>query len=463
MPNSAALSRRTVLTGSAAGLVLPSVVGSANAENCVPPLEFSLSTSSFSVAERDRRWAAVRANMAKPQWNLDAIITVGSDAGGNAARYLTQVGSRPGGDSAPEVVFPRDASRPVHVQAGSSRNRDRRKANNAWIADGKLLITADDGPENLAKVLAGYGLDRKGARIGIATLSGSRFNPDGSVSVIYLDHIKTALPGAVFIAIDQWGSDSGPIEEAGMLKGPEEQAVVRRIIAAAEQGLAAMVSAARAGAKQQADLWFAAYSTMFARTGEDPSRLSIALDSPGNTTLGEPTGDPVKPGQIVTEEIEASIQGYRAQINHSIFLGGTSTPGYDYYRSAMETAATLLQEAPSWVVPGKTTCGDFVRRYIARLQELGGEDTSGVSFHSSGIGNLTRPRVGLKNSVKDHDIVIRPGMTFDFKPAFRLSRTKAADIGAANRDVQLGEHFLVTEQGMTRLGSRSLIPWASEA
>src|SRR5438128_1470811 len=134
MPHSAALSRRTVLTGSAAGLVLPSVGGSAHAENCVPPLEFSLSTSSFSVAERDRRWAAVRANMAKPQWNLDAIITVASDAGGNAARYLTQVGSRPGGDSAPEVVFPRDASRPVHVQAGSSRNRDRRKANNARIA-----------------------------------------------------------------------------------------------------------------------------------------------------------------------------------------------------------------------------------------------------------------------------------------------------------------------------------------
>jgi hypothetical protein len=223
-----------------------------------------------------------------------------------------------------------------------------------------------------------------------------------------------------------------------------------------------MVAAVQSGAKQQADIWFAAYTTMFAATGEDPPRLSIALDNPGNTTLGEPTGDPVKAGQIATEEIEAGIQGYRAQINHSVFFGGASTPGYDYYRTAIETAATLLKEAPSWVVPGKTTCGDFVKRYAARLEELGGEDTSGVALHSSGIGNLTRPRVGIKNSVKDHDIVIRPGMTFDFKPALRLSRSKAADVGARNRDVQLGEHFLVTEQGMVRLGSRALVPLTTQ-
>jgi Xaa-Pro aminopeptidase len=463
MLHSAALSRRAMLTASAAGLVLPSYIGGAHAQAC-PPSEFTVSTGSFSVAERDRRWAAVRAIMARSRWNLDAIITVGSDAAGNAARYLTQIGNRPGGDGATEVVFPRDAAQPVHVQVGQARNRDRRKAQiAAWIADGKLVVTADDGPESLAKAMTDRGLNRAGARIGVATLSGSRFNESGSVSVTYLDKLKAALPGVAFVAIDQWGPDSGPIEESAMLKGPEEHAVIRRIIAVAEQGLTAMVAAARAGGKQQADLWFAAYTTMFARTGEDPSRLSIALDNPGNTTLGEPTNDPVKAGQIATEEIEASIQGYRAQINHSVFLGNPSTPGYDYYRACIEMGAKLLQEAPSWVVPGKTTCGEFVKRYNARLEELGAEDTSGVSLHSSGIGNLTRPRVGLKNSVKDHEIVIRPGMTFDFKPAFHLKREKAADAGARNREVQLGEHFLVTEEGMVRLGSRPLAPLASQA
>ena len=464
MPDISGFSRRTILTGSAAGLVLPAQFTARSARAGVTPsLDFHVSTTSFSAAERDRRWAAVRSIMARPAWNLDAIITVSSDPGGNYARYLTQAGSRPGNDSASEVVFPRDPAQPVYVQVGSQRNRDRRKSRNEqWFADGKLVISADEGPETLAKVVTGQGLNRAGARIGVASLSGSRFNPSGAVSVTYLDKLKAALPGVVFVAVDQWGPDSGPVEEAAMLKSPEEHAVIRRIIAAAEQGLAALVAAVQAGAKQQADLWFAAYTTMFAATGEDPPRLSIALDSPGNTTLGEPVSDPVKVGQIATEEIEAGIQGYRAQINHSVFFGGKSTPGYDYYRASIDVAAMLLKEAPSWVVPGKTTCGEFVKRYAARLTELGGEDTSGVSLHSSGIGNLTRPRVGIKNSVKDHDIVIRPGMTFDFKPAFHLNRQKAADVGSSNREVQLGEHFLVTEQGMVRLGSRPLVPLTTQ-
>jgi Xaa-Pro aminopeptidase len=464
MSYSAALSRRALLTASAAGLATPILpVGTAAAQGCKPSPDFTVSTSSFSMAERDRRWVAVRAIMAKPQWNLDAIIAVSSDASGNAARYLTQIGSRPGGENAPDVIFPRDPAQPVYAQVGQARTRDRRKeASQNWIADGKLEITAEDGPQTLAKVMTSRGLNRPGARIGVATLSGSRFNENGSVSTTYLEKLKAALPGVVFVGIDQWGPDAGPIEESAMLKGPEEHAVIRRIIAAAEQGLMAMVAAGRT-ARQQGDIWFAAYTTMFALTGEDPSRLSIALDNPGNTTLGEPTNDPVKVGQIATEEIEASIQGYRAQINHSVFFGGPSTPGYDYYRACIEIGAKLLQEAPSWVVPGKTTCGEFVKRYNARMEELGGEDTSGVSLHSSGIGNLTRPRVGLKNSVKDHQIVIRPGMTFDFKPAFHLKREKAADVAVRNRDVQLGEHFLVTDQGMVRVGSRPLVPLTTES
>jgi hypothetical protein len=202
---------------------------------------------------------------------------------------------------------------------------------------------------------------------------------------------------------------------------------------------------------------------MFAQTGEDPTRVSLALDQPGNSTLGEPTDDPVRVGQIITEELDATVQGYRAQVNHSIFIGGPSTPGYDYYRTAVDMAVGLIKEMPSWVVPGKTTCGELAKRYGARIEELGAEDTSGVVLHSSGIANLSRPRLGTKNSVKDHDIVIRAGMTFDFKPALRINRAKMADVGAKNREVQVGEHFLVTEQGLVRLGARPLAPLTTQS
>lgn len=459
------LSRRTVLTASAAGLVLPAqILSMARANAQAPLVEFNVSTSSFSVAERDRRWAAVRAVMARPQWNLDAIITAISDESGNYARYLTQVGGRPGSEGAAEVIFPRDPAQSVYVQLGQARSRDVWKARDKnWTADGKLIISADGGPEALAKQMEARGLKHAGARIGVAHLSGSRFNESGSVSLVYLDKLSTALPGVNFLPVDKWGPDSGPVEEAGMIKGPEEQEVVRRAVAASEHGVAALVAAVQTGAKQQSDLWFATYMAMFAKTGEDPSRVSISFDQPGNSTLGEPTADPVRVGQIITEELDGTVQGYRAQVNHSIFIGGPSTPGYDYYRACIEAAATLLKEAPSWVVPGKTTCGDFVKRYMARVEELGAEDSSGVMLHSSGIGSLTRPRLGPKNGVKDHEIIIRPGMTFDFKPALHINRAKMADAGAKNRDVQVGEHFLVTEQGLVRLGTREIAPLATQS
>src|SRR5262249_23531426 len=253
-----------------------------------------------------------------------------------------------------------------------------------------------------------------------------------------------------------------PIEESARIKGPEEQDAIRRATAASEQAVAAMVAAIRAGAKTQGDLWFAAYTAMFARTGEDPTRCSIGFDGTGNNTIGEPVGDPLRAGQNIDEEIDATVQGYRAQVNHAVFVGSASTPGYEYYRTAFEIAATLIKEAPSAIVPGKTTLGEFVKRYVTRLEELGGEDASGVMFHSSGIGNLSRPRVGPSSGTEEFAIVLAPGMTFDYKPAFRLKRAKLADVGARNRVSQAGEHFLVTPQGAVRLGARELVPIAAQ-
>src|ERR1700752_3349475 len=73
----------------------------------------------FSRAERERRWSAVRRIMAKPQWNLDAIL---APASGDTAypRYLTQIGGR--GGSA-DVIFPRDDSKPVYALVSTTRNQ----------------------------------------------------------------------------------------------------------------------------------------------------------------------------------------------------------------------------------------------------------------------------------------------------------------------------------------------------
>lgn len=395
--------------------------------------------------------------MSRSPWNLDAILVPGmSDQA--YTRYLTQIGGRAG---RADVIFPRSASRPTLALAGGDRNAEFwRRQLREWTGDGKLTVSDAGGARDVADALKSLALGA-GARVGVAKLTGSRFDPDGLVSVTYLEQIRNALPGVMFVGIEEWGTDPGPIDGPAMVKSREEQEVVRASAAAAERAVRTLVAAAR-NARTQADLWFPTFNAMFVETGEDPTRLSVSLDQPSNTTLGAPTSDPVRAGQIVSQEIDATVQGYRAQVNHSFFVGGPRTPGYDYYSAAINACVQAFSDALAFIVPGKTTCGALVDRYASFVEKVNAEDRSGVVLHSSGIGNLSRPRLGPANSRGDEPIVLQPGMTFDLKPALRLKRTHAQDVGPENRVVQLGDHVLVTESGAVRLGTRRLGPLTTD-
>lgn len=459
------VSRRDVLrTMSLAAIGLPAVQLLSQAGGHAQSSEekiagIMISTPVFSAAERDRRWRRVREIMARPQWNMEAIVA--PDHGDKAySRYLTQIGGR--GGSA-DVIFPRDPSKPVHAFTGSGRNKSFwEKRLTSWHSDGKLVIREGEGFQVVAEQLKELGLNKAGMRIGLAKLTGSRFEPDGLVSSTYLDNLKAALPGVLFVPIEKWGADSGPIDEVAMVKSPEEHEALRRCVAAGEKAIETIVHVARPPVKRQAEIWFATYMVMFAETGEDPTRLSISLDQPSNSTLGAPVEEPLREGQIISQEIDATVQGYRAQVNHSIFVGGQMTKGFQYYKTAMEAAAKLFADAAAFIVPGKTTCGQLVDHYAASVDKLNAEDRSGVVLHSSGIGNLSRPRLGPKNSRKESDIVLAPGMAFDFKPAIRMKRNIIEDVSRENRIIQLGEHILVAEKGAVRLGRRALKPLTTE-
>lgn len=457
--------QRTVVAGVGLPLARTLTGREVHAQGRTPLPAFTVPSPVFSAAERDRRWAAVRANMAKPPWNLDAIITAGSDALGNNARYLTQIVIQKYSQAAPEVLFPRDSAKSVVAHISGSRHVEewtRRLEPGRWLSDGKLVLKAESGADALAKLLAAEGYNRPGTRLGVAKLKGSRFDPEGLVSATWLDKLKAALPGVLFLPIDQFppqvGNDTGPIEDASMSKSAEEQAVIRKSVAINERGIAAAIAAARNGATRQADLWWACFQVMYAGAGEDVVRCSIGSDGGGNSTLGEPTDSPVKVGQICNQEISSAYQGYGSQINHAFFIGGPSTPGYEYYRTAVELLAKVHQRAIAFIQPGKTTYGDFQANNEKIFKELG-ERGSGLNTHSGGIGFLSRPR----QSAEDNLVVMQPGHTFDFKPAVTLDRQKIKDVGDNNRPVQLGESILVTDKGAVRLGTRPLVPIATHA
>jgi Xaa-Pro aminopeptidase len=460
------ISRRTALRNISlfgVGLPMAQIIGEAKLHGQTSeskPGGVMVAKPIFSVAERGRRWEAVRRIMAKPQWNLDALLAP-SNGDGAYPRYLTQIGGR--GGSA-DVVLPRDSSKPVYAFTGSGRNKSFwSKRLTSWTSDGKLIINDGEGSKPIVEQLKALGLNKSGTRIGVAKLTGSRFDPEGMVSATYLDNLKSALPGVVFLPIEKWGSDSGPIDEPAMVKSAEEHDAIRRCVAAGEKAIETIARVARSSAKQQADIWFPTFTAMFAETGEDPTRLSISLDEASNSTLGAPVDDPLKAGQIISQEIDATVQGYRGQVNHSIFVGGANTPGFNYYKAAMDVAIKALLDSIAFIVPGKITCGQLVDHYAATVGKLNSDDQSGVVLHSSGIGNLSRPRLGPANSRGDSDIVLVPGMTFDFKPAIRLKRNVIEDVRRENRTVQIGEHYLITDKGAVRLGKRELKPITTEA
>src|SRR5437868_10488833 len=203
--DSVSSSRRSFLQKIAAtGIVLPLLPGLDSSLNESVAAEaktgqIQIANPSFSRVERDGRWIAVRRVMAKPQWNFDAIFT---PASGDTTypRYLTQIGGR--GGSA-DVIFPRDGSKPVHAIVSTARNRDFWEARlDSWRSDGKLIISQGEGSKSIAAQCKNLDLTNSGTRIGVAKLSGSRFDPEGLVAATFLDNLKAALPGVQFVPIE---------------------------------------------------------------------------------------------------------------------------------------------------------------------------------------------------------------------------------------------------------------------
>src|SRR5947209_708918 len=106
----------------------------------------------YSLAERDRRWNAVRTKAAEA--GFDCIFVPIGD--GINARYLTQF-------RASSVVLPADGREPIVVTDRGSTN--------AWLPEPRL--TAREWSEPMAQALLDAGMER--ARVGVTGLRSGRW------------------------------------------------------------------------------------------------------------------------------------------------------------------------------------------------------------------------------------------------------------------------------------------------
>jgi Xaa-Pro aminopeptidase len=177
----------------------------------------------YSLAERDRRWRAVRTNAAKAGFDC-ILIPLGN---GIDARYMTQL-------RCSAMVLPSDGRAPIVIAD--------RRSNNEWIPE--PWQTGREWAEPMGEALLDSGMHR--ARIGVVGLKGGSMTHcssiDGVVNHTAFEHVIRKLPSASF-------EDATDIVGAvRYIKGDEEVVFLRRSAEVAAAGLDELIRIARPGA-----------------------------------------------------------------------------------------------------------------------------------------------------------------------------------------------------------------------
>ena len=252
----------------------------------------------YSLAERDRRWSAVRDNAAKA--GFDCILVPLGD--GIDARYMTQL-------RCSAMVLPTDGRAPIVVAD--------RRSNNEWVPD--PWQTGREWAEPMGEALRDLGFER--ARIGVAGLKGGRFTHcnsiDGVVNHSALETAMSKVPNARFEdATDVIGA-------VRYVKSTEEIQFVRRSAEVAAAGLDALIKLARPGV--DAGIFYAdVLAEMLALRSEYfPMTLTIdAIDTvKPKRYLNPPIGRRLEAGALITSEINAIMGAQLTQVCQPVLLG----------------------------------------------------------------------------------------------------------------------------------------------
>lgn len=265
----------------------------------------------LSLKERDRRWAAVRAMLARH--GLDGVVVFGT--GRDAAdSYITNEAKRsvvllPA--KGEPVVFIGDVPLDRYDKPGRRWQR--------WVED----WVAGDSIANVAARIGSLGLGR--ARLGVVGLT-SRMVGDwaGVVSYNTWTRLLGLLPGV------QWTDVSGEYESIVAIKSVEERVLLRKAASLGEDACRAFVEAARAG-RNEHEIAAAAFHAILAGGGwvRWPFMLERAGDSmfawqvPEWFAMG---GAPhvLKRGDTIAAEIFAFYGGIETQQQIDVSVGEPS-------------------------------------------------------------------------------------------------------------------------------------------
>jgi Xaa-Pro aminopeptidase len=370
----------------------------------------------YSLAERDRRWKAVRENAAKVGFDC-VLVPLGNGIDG---RYMTQL-------RCSAMVLPIDGRAPIVIAD--------RRSSNSWVPE--PWQTGREWAEPMGEALLDLNMER--ARIGVAGLRGGSVTHctsiDGVVNHTALAQVMTKVPNARF----EDATDAvGLIRYA---KSAEEIAFVRESAQVASAGLDELIKRARPGA--DAGVLYADVLAGMLELGSEYFPLTLTIDPIGSTKptryTNPPLGRRLAPGALITSEVHAIRGAQLTQVCQPILLGKIPYG----WKSAIALQKEVYDAGLAMMRPGVTfgTLADCVNGFSAK-----GEMKAAMQLRGCGYGDDGPVFNGGKRDNRARDLAMTAGNVFVWRPLVTSSDEKIR--------FAWGGPVLVTENGCEPLFTR---------
>jgi len=387
----------------------------------------------FSLAERDRRWRALRALMREQA--IDVIV-VPNNTGHSTdfqanARYISHVGG--GGDADIAVVFPLEGE----VTAVATSAAPRWPCVQDWVSDVREARRA----YGRATVERLRELKVDTARIGISGLGAGTRTPEGTMLHGFWQALRDAFPKAELV------DATALIDQVRFVKSDEEIAALKKSTEIIEKGVEAKIAHARPGVVDWV-VWAEAMAAMMRHGSEIPVHQHWLSGRNPIRTLTRPTFRPLERGDLIIDELEASWIGYRAQIVQPVFVEVADPVHVELMKVQKAVFAAVMEN----LKPGTTVreLSDFTEKAGAKARPVKGPAADAIvklTLHGRGAGDDGPIITNHSRNARDLDAALKENMVFILKPS-----AETPD-GAQKSICTWGDTVVVTKSGGLRLGS----------
>jgi Xaa-Pro aminopeptidase len=383
----------------------------------------------FSLAERDRRWTAIRAGMERDGFDCLIVRGISSkwDSGIANIRYLSQIGGN--GEEAMAVV---PAKGDPVVLVWSPTQLEWWPSAQDWVSD--IRLGSPDWAANTVACVQELGC--ASGRIGVVGMGGAT----GAGKVMSYEIQKSIMDG---LPEAEFHPGSHVFEEVRITKSPEEITFLENSAALCDVGISAMLASAKPGVKAY-EVYGEMLGSIFKAGGESPMFLMYEADKAPRHALRFPSDRVIDKGYMILQEISPKWGGYWTQAMVPVSLGKPKS----VYNDLNEVTVNAYDTAVATIRPGIST-----RELAAAINEPikeAGYMWLRSQWQGLGLEQIEEPNDNSSRGAGSDsaDAVLREGMVLGLQP---MAGTQDGKYG-----IQVGDTVVVTADGARRLGKTEM-------